>query len=197
MINSTNNKQSSKNYIDMYRKLPRNSVTRRRIERMLDDETQNDIYPVPNCVPNNVRFFSDNMLIHNDLHPFGNFNIASNMDDYFINFSKQMNKHFDLIKDNMELNDNSNNYSFSKSSSTQTVIGKDNKKYTSTDVKTSKIKNGSKKSYKKKIYNTGNKDVQIITHADGRRQIIGDKSILDTFPKHMLKNNSRYKIIKN
>jgi len=59
---STNNKQS-KNYVDMYRKLPRNSLTRRRIERMLDNDVQSsrqhnmNVYPVPNCIPDEVNFF--------------------------------------------------------------------------------------------------------------------------------------------
>ena len=121
-------------------------------------------------------------MLMNNSNPFGN-------------FSTQMNNHFNSIQNNMNnlsklSGKNSNNYEFSK----QTVIGNDNKIYTTTNIKTNQIKNGKKKSFNKRIYKKNNNKVQIITHPDGRRQIIGDKSIIDDFPKHMkLKQNKSIK----
>jgi hypothetical protein len=80
-------------------------------------------------------------------------------------------------------NVNGGNYAFSKKTHTHTFVDADGKKYVETNVKTHKNTNGEKSMSSKRVLRKGDEEVTVITHNDGRKQVVGNEKLLDEFPE--------------
>lgn len=229
MNTGTDDRLSTEQYTEVYRRLPHNSSVRRQIEDLLDavdngqgESSSNDVragsqYQTPTPqTGGDFHEFDDltlstahesesepsvngNALRRSDsfhgLTPFpssifGGGSILSNITKQFAEMNKRMDEQFnrmrrELSNESGDDSDEGNNYSFSKRTKSRTIVGKDGKKYTTTDVQTDKYKDGSRNRSRKRVYRRGDSEVQFIKHNDGREQIVGDRNLVKEFPEYM------------
>lgn len=244
MTKDSDDRLSTEQYTDMYRRLPHNSSTRRRIESLLNDEvrrsssryhvggvnpesnqsthTGNQTF-IPHATPpvetphkvekgETLSTMSDQSTDRYTPSRYDSFFgrdpfFGSFFDDQFKSLHRRMDDQFNRMRQELFRRDDSEtsegsrtnnhvhggNYAFSKKTHTHTFVDADGKKYVETNVKTRKNTNGETSTSSKRVLRKGDEEVTVITHNDGRKQVVGNEKLLDEFPeqhRHVTRRSS-------
>lgn len=211
MTNDSDDRLSTEQYTDMYRRLPHNSSTRRRIESLLNDEVRrsSSSYHVGGVNPEsnqsthtgNQTFVPHTTPPVETHHKVEKGETLSTMSDqstdrytpsrYDSFFGRE--PFFGSFFDDQFRSLHRGNYAFSKKTHTHTFVDADGKRYVETNVKTHKNTNGETSTSSKRVLRKGDEEVTVITHNDGRKQVVGNEKLLDEFPeqhKHVTRRSS-------
>jgi hypothetical protein len=218
MNGDNDDRLNTEQYIDMYRRLPRNSSTRRQIESLLNNNAQrsrDSHYRVGGVVqestqsqliPRTYEVKQEPQQISNvhkyptarHIHP----GYDSFFSDQFDSMRKKMDAHFEhmraQIPDDPNNNvDNVGNYSFSKKTHSHTFVDSDGKKYTDMNIHTNKNTNGERSATSKRVLRRDGDEVTVIKHNDGRTQVVGNEKLLNEFPstsnKYITEHRTQHK----